>query len=331
MPDSTISKTDQAAQAGSQLFEVVARIFRLFAFGGLMIGLVAPEAAVSQTARTPVPAAQPGIYFDISRCHACAYDNWHGEVTAALARDGLRAFPGSTTVVNQNVTGIVRKASAGEWFDSVFVGPYLSEPDAQGVTNRLAATLGSISKRHGERTDLERVQPYIFKVGDFEVVTRDLRSPAQRQAESVRTAQQGQQTGPGCSFVTAVEVTVMLGMGSTTKGNCDYTSRDGLRTFSIGTASTNILNQNAAQIFAEERNLMGSMRGLLRDEPILGPSAFSCVWFDLEGGRGSAFVVLKGARVLITIMAEKQPGNRELTTQFVDRLRPIVKRVLLGL
>ena len=285
-----------------------------------------------QVQADPTLPAPPGIYFDISRCHACAYENWQREVTAALIVGGLRAFPGSTTATNQTVTGIVKKRTAEEWFDSVFVGPYLSESEAQSATSRLAAVLGSISKRLGERTDLERSQPYVFKVGDFEVVTRDLRSAAQRQSEAVRSsASQNREPASACSFITPVDAAIMLGTGSTSKGKCEYVSRDGLRTFGIDTASTNILNQSAAQIFAEERNLMAGLGGLLRDEPSLGASAYSCVWFDGEGGRSSAFVVLKGARVLIAIMAEKRPGDRQLTTQFVDRLRPIVRRVAAGL
>jgi hypothetical protein len=299
---------------------------------GVIVSLSVVSAPPQKKVGATATAAPTGIYFDISRCHACAYENWQREVDAAFVVAGLRAFPGSATVVNQNVTGIVRKNSAEEWFESVFVGPYGSESEAQAATNRLLAVLGSISKRLGEGTGLERGQSFVFKVGDFEVVMRDLRSAAQRESESTRnSAAQNRPTPSGCSFITPIEATAVLGVGATNKGKCEYASRDGLRTFSIETASTNILNQTASQIFAEERSLMGGLGGQLRDEPSLGSAAFSCVWSDHEGGRSSAIVVLKAVRVLIAIVAEKQPGSRDLTTQFVDRLRPILRRVALGL
>ena len=272
-----------------------------------------------------VAREKPGFYLDISRCHACSYDDWQKEVIGVLVRAGLRAFTGEMESVNHRPTWVSRKAAAEQWYDSVFIGPFSSETAAQNAATQLTTLLGPINQRLGQPTKLDAVAAGRFQFGSFEIDTRDLQSDAQREPQAAAT------TPSGCSFITPIEAATVLGVGATNKDKCAYASRDGLRTFSIETVSTNILNQTASQIFAEERNLMGSLGGLLRDEPSVGSNAFSCVWFDLEGGRSSAFVVLKGARVLMAIVAEKQAGNRDLTTQFVDRLRPIVKRVVLGL
>ncbi len=128
-----------------------------------------------------------------------------------------------------------------------------------------------------------------------------------------------------CPIITADEAAVVLG-GKPTRTEegpaCTYALPGGFVTMIVELQG---VGSSAPMIFTDSRREFVGKGAVVKDEPSIGPPAFSFVNADKDG-RGSGFFVLKGSGVLMVFTIEKKPSGLPKSTGMLDRLRPAIRK-----
>lgn len=123
----------------------------------LLVLLLSASYNFSQSKRGNRPSGirtQPGYYFTVSLCHACAYFGWHEDAIKGFRAKGIRAAVGGgylaygASNLSFATTRVFKWEQSEEfWSVELLVGPFGSEEAAGRALDGFPSVLSSVQKK----------------------------------------------------------------------------------------------------------------------------------------------------------------------------------------
>jgi hypothetical protein len=101
--------------------------------------------------------APPGLYLEISVCHACAYPDWQAKLMAALKANNWPTFVGELKYdpVKRRIHPVRKTPRAPDWTWSVWIGPFATREKAVDALERLPAAIEPVLRVQSQQAVLE--------------------------------------------------------------------------------------------------------------------------------------------------------------------------------